>query len=294
MRTSGGQPSIFSICIPDGASEPVPLPVATVEEGFGVPGFTGDDSALVYSQRDPRVSTGFSLVRQPLQADHTGRITPRGEPSIWLANAHFGVIYRRAGRYAGLNGMLENPLSRSVSSQSGVGLFSGWVCLTGPRGEPPPPATPEVAERYFYDALEHKESSVDDAGNWWARTGSTNGTHITGQTTVQEVVDHVQRFTISYVDDDGHDRTEFYEMLLGASRIFTIDIGDVRLSWPITGSSKSILPPPPRSPAGTVIPPRITIDVVPGAFVRNQDGSPWVPVRSSPRPWMSCAGICTS
>ena len=246
---------------------------ATVEDGFGVPGFTGDDSALVYSQRDPRVSTGFSLVRQPLD-DY---MTPRGEPSIWLANAHFGVIYRRAGRYAGLNGMLENPLSGSF--QSGVGLFSGWVCLTGPRGEPPPPAIPEVAARYFYDALEHKESSVDDGGNWWARTGSTNGTHITGQTTVQEVVDQVQRFTISYVDDDGHDRTEFYEMLLGASRIFTIDIGDVRLSWPITGSSKSILPPPPRSPAGTVIPPRITIDVVPGAFVRNQDGSPWVPAQ---------------
>ena len=246
-------------------------PIATVEDGFGVPGFTGDDSALVYSQRDPRVSTGFSLVRQPLD----NYMTPRGEPSIWLANAHFGVIYRRAGRYAGLNGRLENPLSDSF--QSGVGLFSGWVCLTGPRGEPPPPATPEVAERYFYDALEHKESSVDDAGNWWARTGSTNGTHITGQTTVQEVVDQVQRFTISYVDDDGHDRTEFYETILGASGIFTIDIGNVRLSWPMTGLSKSTLPPPPRSPAGTVIPPRITIDVVPGAFVRNQDGSPRVP-----------------
>ena len=185
------------------------------------------------------------------------------------------MIYRRAGRYAGLNGRLENPLSDSF--QSGVGLFSGWVCLTGPRGEPPPPATPEVAERYFYDALEHKESSVDDAGNWWARTGSTNGTHITGQTTVQEVVDQVQRFTISYVDDAGHDRTEFYETILGASGIFTIDIGNVRLSWPMTGLSKSTLPPPPRSPAGTVIPPRITIDVVPGAFVRNQDGSPRVP-----------------
>ena len=79
------------------------------------------------------------------------------------------------------------------------------------------------------------------------------------------------------MDDDGHDRTEFYETLLGGSGIFTIDIGNVRLSWPITGLSKSILPPPPRSPAGTVIPPRITIDVVPGAFVRNQDGSPRVP-----------------
>ena len=248
--------------------------IATVEGGFGVPGYTGDDMALVYSQRHPSVSTGFSLVRQPLEAD---RLTPKGSSSIWLENAEIGVIYRRRRpSRPGLTGRLENPSPGSL--QSGVGLFSGWVCLTGPRGEPPPPATPEVAERYFYDALEHKESSVDNAGNWWARTGSTNGTHITGQTTVQEVVDQVQRFTISYVDDDRYDRTEFYEMLLGASGIFTIDIGDVRLSWPITGSSKSILPPPPRSPAGTVIPPRITIDVEPGATVRNQDGSPWVSV----------------
>ena len=248
--------------------------IATVEGGFGVPGYTGDDTALVYSQRDPRVSTGFSLVRQPLEAD---RLTPKGSSSIWLENAEIGVIYRRRPSRPGLTGRLENPSPGSL--QSGVGLFSGWVCLTGPRGEPPPPATPEVAERYFYDALEHKESSVDNAGNWWARTGSTNGTHITGQTTVQEVVDQVGRFTISYVDDDRYDRTEFYEMLPGASGIFTIDIGDVRLSWPITGLSKSTLSPSPRSPAGTVIPPRITIDVEPGATVRNQDGSPWVPVQ---------------
>ena len=80
------------------------------------------------------------------------------------------------------------------------------------------------------------------------------------------------------MDDDGRDRTEFYETLLGASGIFTIDIGTVRLSWTIVGLSKNTLPPDPRSPAGTVIPPRITIDVTPGATVRNQDGSPWEPV----------------
>lgn len=137
---------------------------------------------------------------------------------------------------------------------------------------------PEVADLYFYDALEHKEKSVDNRGNWWARTGSTNGTHITGRTTVQEVVDRVRRFTISYVDDDGYDRSAFYETVLDASGIFTIDIGNVRLSWTITGLSKSTLPPDPRHPAGTVSPPRITVDVEPGATVRNQDGSPWVPV----------------
>ena len=246
--------------------------IATVEGGFGVPGYTGDDSALVYSQRDPSVSTGFSLVRQPLN----DRLIKNGEPSPWLENAEMGVIYRRRPSRPGLTGRLENPSHGSL--QSGVGRFSGWVCITGPGGEPPPPAVPEVAEQYFYDALEHKESSVDNRGNWWARTGSTNRTAITRRTTVQEVVDQVQRFTISYVDDDGHDRTEFYETILGASGIFTIDIGNVRLSWTITGLSKSALPPHPRSPAGTVIPPRITIDVEPGATVRNQDGSPWVPV----------------
>ena len=199
-------------------------PIATVEDGFGAPGYTGDDSALVFSQRDPRVSTGFSLVRQPLQ-DETDHMTPRGQPSIWLGNADFGVIYRRAGRHAGLTGVLENPLTGSF--QSGVGLFSGWACLTGPRGEPPSPSVPEVAERYFYDALEHSESSVDNRGNWWARNRlGESKLHITGQTTVQEVADQVRRFTISYVDDDGYDRTEFYETILGGSGIFTIDIGE--------------------------------------------------------------------
>lgn len=261
--------------------------IATVQGGFGVPGFTGDDMALVFSQYDPNVSTGFSLCEQPLQGDKVpcagldedadkikkGNLS---EDDWHLENAEMGVIYRRRLSRPGLTGRLESPAHGS--SQSGVGRFSGWVCVTGPGGEPAPPAVPEVAERYFYDALEHRESSVDNRGNWWARTGSGNKTHITGQTTIQEVVDHVRRFTISYVDDDGYDRTEFYETILGESGIFTIDIGDVRLSWPITGLLTSTLPPDPRRPAGAVSPPRITINVEPGATVRNQDGSPWVPV----------------
>lgn len=269
--------------------------IATVQGGFGVPGFTGDDKALVFSQYDPNVSTGFSLCKQPLKREE-GLLTPgdrvlcagleedadkvkKGELSEddWhLENAEMGVIYRRRLSRPGLTGRLESPSHGSL--QSGGGQFSGWVCVTGPGGEPAPPAVPEVAERYFYDALEHRESSVDNRGNWWARTGSTNGTHITGRTTVQEVVDQVRRFTISYADDGGYDRTEFYDTILGAGGIFTIDIGNVRLSWTITGLSKSTLPPDPRSPEGTVIPPRITIDVEPGATVRNQDGSPWKPV----------------
>ena len=262
--------------------------IATVQRGFGVPGFTGDDSALVFSQYDPNVSTRFSLCEQPLQGDKVPcagldkedaekvRDGNLSKDDWHLKNAEMGVIYRRRLSRPSLTGRLESPSHGSL--QSGVGRFSGWVCVTGPGGEPAPPAVPEVAERYFYDALEHSESSVDNRGNWWARTGSGNKTHITGRTTVQEVVDQVRRFTISYVDDDGYDRTEFYEAILGESGIFTIDIGDVRLSWAITGLLKSTLPPDPRSPAGTVSPPRITIDVEPGATVRNQDGSPWVPV----------------
>ena len=103
--------------------------IATVEGGFGVPGYTGDDMALVYSQRHPSVSTGFSLVRQPLEAD---RLTPKGSSSIWLENAEIGVIYRRRPSRPGLlTGRLENPSPGSF--QSGVGLFSGWVCDATPR-----------------------------------------------------------------------------------------------------------------------------------------------------------------
>ena len=94
-------------------------PIATVAGDFSVPGYIGNDSALVFTQRDPSVSSGFSLFRQPLAADH---ITPQGIPSIWLRDADFGVIYRRSG----LTSRLENPSSGSF--QSGIGLFSGWVC----------------------------------------------------------------------------------------------------------------------------------------------------------------------
>ena len=188
--------------------------IATVQRGFGVPGFTGNDKALVFSQYDPNVSTGFSLCEQPLQDDKVPcagldkedaekvRDGNLSEDDWHLENAEMGVIYRRPPlSRPGLTGRLESP-SHGSSQESGVVRFSGWVCVTGPGGEPPPPAVPEVAERYFYDGLEHRESSVDNRGNWWARTGSGNKTHITGRTTVQEVADQVRRFTISYVDDD--------------------------------------------------------------------------------------------
>lgn len=70
-----------------------PVSIATVADSYDVPGYTGDGSALVYSQRDTSVSTGFSLGSQSLAAD---RITPQGQASVWLRNGDYGVISRRS------------------------------------------------------------------------------------------------------------------------------------------------------------------------------------------------------
>ena len=59
---------------------------------IGVPGYTGDDAAIVYAQVDQSVVSGFSLVRQPLAADG---ITPNAQPTLWLGNADLGAVYRR-------------------------------------------------------------------------------------------------------------------------------------------------------------------------------------------------------
>jgi Zn-dependent metalloprotease len=66
--------------------------VATVAGYYGVPGYTGDDSAIVYSKTDASTSTGFSLWSQPITKD---RMTRAGPPSLFLGNADSGVIYRR-------------------------------------------------------------------------------------------------------------------------------------------------------------------------------------------------------
>ena len=70
--------------------------VGGVLGSWGVPGYNGDDTAIVYSQSDTQTNlstfTGFSLVSQPLEADG---ITAAGSPSLLLPDADFGVIYRR-------------------------------------------------------------------------------------------------------------------------------------------------------------------------------------------------------
>ena len=67
--------------------------------GMGVPGYNGDDTALVYSLYDAGVNTDYSIYRRTLAADG---ITPVGAATLWLANADYGVIYRR-GTYVSEN-----------------------------------------------------------------------------------------------------------------------------------------------------------------------------------------------
>ena len=73
--------------------------VGIVTGGLGVPGYSGDDRAVVYSQSS-ETPTEFSLVRQALAAD---RLTPQGEPDEWQGDADFGVVYRR-GTFVGPGG----------------------------------------------------------------------------------------------------------------------------------------------------------------------------------------------
>ncbi|MBI4515811.1 MAG: M4 family metallopeptidase [Deltaproteobacteria bacterium] len=70
--------------------------IAVVRGGYGAPGYSGDDGAIVYSQASD-TATEFSLMRQPLASDHR---TPLGSPVVWVENADYGVIYRR-GSFVG-------------------------------------------------------------------------------------------------------------------------------------------------------------------------------------------------
>ncbi|NOR79864.1 MAG: hypothetical protein GQ529_03380, partial [Methyloprofundus sp.] len=59
---------------------------------FSIPGYNGDDSAIIFDQVDQSAPTGFSLIHQALNDDH---LTTHGAASLWLSDAAYGVIYRR-------------------------------------------------------------------------------------------------------------------------------------------------------------------------------------------------------
>ena len=92
-----------------------------------LPGFTGDDSALVYSAPADATSTGFSLFRLPLGGDH---LTPTGPPSLWLSDGVAGVIYRR-GAFSGDQTFTLNVVKNGSSGGLVTSVPSGIVCGTG-------------------------------------------------------------------------------------------------------------------------------------------------------------------
>lgn len=65
--------------------------VNTVSGEWTIPGYNGDDRAILYSSPDTTVDTGFSLFMQPLAPN---QLTPDGNPGKFVSDADFGVTYR--------------------------------------------------------------------------------------------------------------------------------------------------------------------------------------------------------
>ncbi len=133
-----------------------------------------------------------------------------------------------------------------------------------------------VAGQYVYDDLEGRASSVDNWGNWWARTNEGN---ITGSTTIREVADDVWHFTLYYEDSGGTKHNEYYDALVAADfDKWRMNIGEVQLEWDLVSASKRTLAPEPGAPSREVL----SVNVRPGAIVQRLDGSPAWPSDLTP------------
>lgn len=96
--------------------------VVTVDD-FGIPTFSGDDSALIFSAPDLTQATERSLYRAPLASDH---ITPAGTATRWLVDGDFADVYRR-GQHQKLSITNSDPTSGRVVSDVG-GISCGDNC----------------------------------------------------------------------------------------------------------------------------------------------------------------------
>lgn len=96
LDSAGGANYVFAANVLTGD-----LALVGVTSNYATPGYTGDDSGIVYSVTDLPTPTQFSLVRQQIAGD---RITPTGPIQTWLTDADYGVIYRR-GRSRGGNAL---------------------------------------------------------------------------------------------------------------------------------------------------------------------------------------------
>ncbi|GEM_PF-1029935 len=107
-----GRSSLFAGNLQTGATSRIGTMDAN--DALGAPGYTGDDSAIVYAQVDNTTATGYSLVRQALAADG---ITPAGNPTLWAGDAAYGVVYRR-GTYVSTNALPDVKLVSPTPGQS--------------------------------------------------------------------------------------------------------------------------------------------------------------------------------
>ncbi len=133
-----------------------------------------------------------------------------------------------------------------------------------------------VAGQYVYDGLEGRASSVDNWGNWWARTNEGNITH---STTIREVADDVWHFTLYYEDSGGTKHNEYYDALVAADfDKWRMNLGEVQLEWDLVSASKRTLEPEPGASSREVL----SVNVRPGALVQRLDGSPAWPSDLTP------------
>ncbi|MEY2699911.1 MAG: hypothetical protein RIQ52_666 [Pseudomonadota bacterium] len=82
-----GASDVYTVDLDTGDTTPV---VSISDLGF--PGFSGDDSAIIYTEANPDVNTGGDLwrVALPSEAD------PQPLPQLLMQDADMGVVYRRA------------------------------------------------------------------------------------------------------------------------------------------------------------------------------------------------------
>jgi bacillolysin len=81
------------------------------------PDYSGDDSAIVYSQSNPFQNTGYSLLRQPLGAD---KLAASGSASVWLEDGYAGVVYRRGSFKAPAANVFASPTALSFGTAKGA------------------------------------------------------------------------------------------------------------------------------------------------------------------------------
>lgn len=93
-------------------------PIGTVDSDWGVPGFNGDDSAIVYEQPDGSTWSGYSLYRKELEPDG---LTPSSSPATAVFpagdyGAGFGVVFRRGTYLAPFPDISISPGSLSFET----------------------------------------------------------------------------------------------------------------------------------------------------------------------------------